>query len=344
MNSIKRILIVRTDRIGDVVLSLPIAGILTKYMPNVKVSFLVREYTAPLVRNCKHVDEVIVLAESKGKPLLGKNIAALHGKYDLCIVAFPNFLTAIILFLSGIKTRIGSGYRWYSFLFNKKVYEHRKYGERHELEYNVRLLHKINIYEGVTRANVDFGIHVDPSISEKVHKQLMDLGWDENHKLVVVHPGSGGSAIDLPIEKMKTLIENIIANDNVVLVITGSETEKELCNYFVVSKKIINTAGMFNLEELTAMINKAEILIANSTGPIHIASALGKRVIGFYPRFAAVSPKRWGPYTTNSKIFQPTNCSDETTCSREQCIKTNCMESIDINDATSEINKILLEN
>lgn len=344
MNSFESILIVRTDRIGDVILSLPIAGILKKHIPNVKVSFLVREYTAPLVRNCKYVDEVIVLAESNSKPLIGKNIAALKSKYDLCIVAFPNFLIALILFLSGIKTRIGSGYRWYSFLFNKKVYEHRKYGERHELEYNVRLLHQINIHEEVTTKNVDFGIQVGSTISEKVQKQLIEFGWNENHKLVIVHPGSGGSAFDLPKNKMKSLIESIIVNDNVVLFITGSTAEKELCNYFVVSKKTINTAGMFNLEELTAMINKAEILIANSTGPIHIASALGKKVIGFYPKFAAVSPKRWGPYTTYSRIFQPTSCNDESTCSRQQCIKTNCMESIDINEATSAINKILLEN
>ncbi|MEW6654038.1 MAG: glycosyltransferase family 9 protein, partial [Bacteroidota bacterium] len=166
MNSLNSILIVRTDRIGDVVLSLPLAWLLKKHIPKVRVSFLVRDYTAPLVRNCKYVDEVIVLSEKNGKAQIAENVNALKHKFDACIAAFPTYPIALILFLSGINTRIGSGYRWYSFLFNKKVYEHRKYGERHELEYNVRMLQQLNINEDVNPANVDFGIVVDNSVRE----------------------------------------------------------------------------------------------------------------------------------------------------------------------------------
>ncbi|KAF0151396.1 MAG: glycosyl transferase family 9 [Ignavibacteria bacterium] len=342
MNILKNILIVRTDRIGDVILSLPLAWILKKHIPNVKVSFLVRDYTAPLVKNCKYVDEVIVLSEKNGKVQIAENVKALKHKFDVCIAAFPTFRSALVLFLSGIKTRIGSGYRWYSFLFNKKVYEHRKYGERHELEFNVRMLQKLNIIEEVNTTNVDFGIVVDNSVTEFVLNKLRSLGWDGNQKIVVVHPGSGGSAIDLPKEKLKELIECLAANENVVLVITGSASETELCNYFTVSKKVINSAGMFNLEELTAMIKNAEIVIANSTGPIHLAAGLRKNIIGFYPKFAAVSPKRWGPYSANAKIFQPTVCDGK--CSRDKCNKLNCMQSIEIEKVLVALDEILQRN
>lgn len=342
MNTRKSILIVRTDRIGDVVLSLPIAWILKKNMPDARITFLVRDYTAPLVRKCKYVDEVIVLAERNGKPLIANNIASLKDKFDTCIVAFSTYPIALILFLAGIKTRIGSGYRWYSFLFNKKVYEHRKYGERHELEYNVRLLQQLNIESNLNPGNVDFGIQIDGSINEIVLNKLKGLGWNGIHKIAIVHPGSGGSALDLPKEKMKLLVDKISENENIVLVITGSLLEKELCNYFVVSNKTINTAGIFNLEELTALISNSEIVIANSTGPIHIAAALGKHVIGFYPKFAAVSPQRWGPYTREASIFQPTVCDGN--CSREKCQTIKCMNSIDIEAAANDINKILRRN
>lgn len=342
MNSLKNILIVRTDRIGDVVLSLPLAAILKKHIPDVRVSFLVREYTAPLVKNNKFVDEVIILSEKNGKPQIAQNIVALKSKFDACIVAFPTYPIALILFLAGIKTRIGSGYRWYSFLFNKKVYEHRKYGERHELEYNVRLLQQLEINEDVNPDNAEFGIQVDHSTNEKVKDKLVSLGWDCEKKLVVVHPGSGGSAIDLPKEKMKLLTKNISDETDTVLVITGSQAEEELCNSYVVSEKVINTAGLFNLEELIALIGNANILIANSTGPIHIAAALGKDVIGFYPKFAAVSPKRWGAYTSKAKIFQPTVCNGE--CSRDKCQKLNCMNSIEIDKVFSTVKDILERN
>ncbi|MBI3124816.1 MAG: glycosyltransferase family 9 protein [Ignavibacteriales bacterium] len=342
MNSLKNILIVRTDRIGDVVLSLPLAAILRKHFPGVRVSFLVRDYTAPLIKNNKFVDEVIIFSEKNGKPQIAKNIVALKDKFDACIVAFPTYPIALILFLSGIRTRIGSGYRWYSFLFNKKVFEHRKYGERHELEYNVRLLQQLGINEDVNPDNAEFGIQVDQSTNEKVKNKLNSLGWNGEKKLIVVHPGSGGSAIDLPKEKMKLLVKNISDETDSVLVITGSKTEEELCNSYVVSKKVINTAGMFNLEELIALISNANILIANSTGPIHIAAALGKDVIGFYPKFAAVSPKRWGPYTSKAKIFQPIICDGE--CSGDKCQKLNCMNSIEIDEVFSVVKEILKRN
>lgn len=342
MSSPKNILIVRTDRIGDVILSLPLASILKKKFPGVRVSFLVRDYTAPLVKTCKYVDEVLILHEKNGKPSIAPNVVALKDKFDACIVAFPTYPIALLLFLSGIKIRIGSGYRWYSFLFNRKVYEHRKYGERHELEYNVRLLRELEIDETVNRDNANFGIEVCSSLSQRIFDKLKSLGWDGIQKIIVIHPGSGGSAVDLPYLKMKSLAEKISNETEAVLVITGGEHEKELCNSFVVSNKVINTAGMFNLEELTALINNAEILIANSTGPIHIASALGKNVIGFYPKFAAVSPKRWGPYSTKAEIFQPTVCNGE--CSREKCKKIDCMNSIDIEKVLYAVNEILKRN
>ncbi|MFA7418418.1 MAG: glycosyltransferase family 9 protein [Melioribacteraceae bacterium] len=342
MNSPKNILIVRTDRIGDVILSLPLAAILKKNFPDVRVSFLVRDYTVPLVKTCKYVDKVFILHEKNGKPSIAPNVVALKNKFDACIVAFPTYPIALLLFLAGFKIRIGSGYRWYSFLFNRKVYEHRKYGERHELEYNVRLLRELGIDENVNRDNADFGIEVNSSLSQKICDKLKSLGWDGSQKIVVLHPGSGGSAVDLPYLKMKLLAEKISNETEAVIVITGGEHEKELCNSFVVSNKVINTAGMFNLEELTALIDNAKILIANSTGPIHIAAALGKDVIGFYPKFAAVSPKRWGPYSTKAKIFQPTVCDGE--CSRDKCKKLNCMNSIDTQTVFDYIKEILPRN
>lgn len=334
----KNILIVRTDRLGDVVLSLPLAAIIKKYSPQTKITFLLREYTKPLAVNNPFIDEVLILEEENGRPSIGKNVARLKNKFDACIVAYPTFPIAQIIFLSKIPLRIATGYRWYSFLFNKKVYEHRKYGEHHELEYNVHLLHQLGINETVTKENVLFGLDSDKTAKEKITAELKSLGMDFTKPIVVVHPGSGGSAIDLPKEKLREVI-NKLAAERVEILITGSWAEKELCDSMVVNSKVINTAGKYNLTELTALIDCSNILIANSTGPIHIAAALGKNVIGFYPKFAAVSPERWGPYTNKAKIFQPEiDCAD---CSRAQCENLNCMNSIRVNDIVDAAKKII---
>jgi len=338
MNEPKNILIVRTDRIGDVVLSLPLASIIKKHFPDCKVSFLLREYTKPLAENNPNIDEVITLREIGGKPSIAKNVHLLKDRFDVCIVAYPTYPLALILFLSNIKTRIGTGYRWYSFLFNKKNYEHRKYGEYHELEYNVHLLKQLGIEEEVTEENVSYKIIPSVQTEENVKEDLRNLGINFIRQIIIVHPGSGGSALDLPISKMKEIV-NILTKEDVEIVITGTTEEKELCQSLVVNKSILNLAGRYNLGELMALINQSEIMIANSTGPIHIAAALGKNVIGFYPKFTAASSKRWGPYTKKKNVFTPTiDCSN---CTRNQCEELNCMDSINIKDVVSSVKNIL---
>jgi heptosyltransferase III len=335
----KNILIVRTDRIGDVVLSLPLATIIKKHFPNSKVSFLLREYTKPLAENYSDIDEVIVLKAESGKPKVFENLPQLKNKFDVCIVAFPTFKIALTLFLSGIKIRIGTGYRWYSFLFNKKIYEHRKFGERHELEYNVMLLKHLGIDEKISEQNVSFNLHAGDKSRQFVESEFEKLGIDPHKKIIIVHPGSGGSAIDLPFDKMKSLVELMAHELDCEILITGSQSEKELCNSLIVNERTKILAGKFDLGGLMALIEKSVLLIANSTGPIHIAAALGKYVIGFYPKIAACSPKRWGPYTKKKFIFSPTlSCSN---CTREQCIRLNCMETIDIDEVFGAIKNIL---
>ena len=61
--ALSRILIVRTDNIGDVVLTLPLAGYLKELIPGVQVDLVCRAYAAPVVRCCRHVDRVLALDE-----------------------------------------------------------------------------------------------------------------------------------------------------------------------------------------------------------------------------------------------------------------------------------------
>ena len=139
MNSPKKILIVRTDRIGDVVLSLPMAELVKKKYPGCEVAYFIREYTSSLIDGNPFVDEVIIAEESEGKIPFLKNLNKIKSKnFDTCVIANPTLRISLMMFFAGINNRIGTGYRWYSLLFNKKVFEHRKYGEKHELEFNIK--------------------------------------------------------------------------------------------------------------------------------------------------------------------------------------------------------------
>jgi ADP-heptose:LPS heptosyltransferase len=340
MNAPENLLIVRTDRIGDVILSLPLAEIVKRKYPDCKVSFLVREYTRSLVKDNPFIEKIMILKESDNKILIKENIKALKAeKFDACIVVYPTFLLALTILLSGIKKRIGTGYRWYSFFFNSKVFEHRKYAEKHELEYNVGMLKKIGIDETVSLDSIDFNLKVSDEEKDSIHNLLEENKVVLDSKIVVIHPGSGGSSVDLPTEKMVDLTKRLSEMENLQIIITGNNSESELCGKFVVNNSVTNLAGKLNLSQLKALIRYADLLISNSTGPIHIAAALNKHVIGFYPKILSCSVQRWGPYTEKRTIFSPTiDCSN---CSREQCEKLDCMNSIDIGRVFDECKTVL---
>lgn len=335
----KNLLIVRTDRIGDVVLSLPIATVIKKYYPDCKVSFLVRNYTESIVCNNPYIDEIIILKEKEKNIAITENVNQIKPKnFDSALVVYPTLPTAWIIYRTGIKHRVGTGYRWYSFLFNHKVFQHRKYAEHHELEFNIKMLSKFGIEESVSQETIKFNINVDSNSISKL-KALLELnGWKQNKKIIIIHPGSGGSSVDLSPDKFGELISQLSSVKNSFLIITGSSSEKLLADKLISNTQALNLAGELNLKELIALISLSDIFISNSTGPIHIAAALDKYTIGFYPKIVECSAKRWGPYSTKGFVFEPAiDCSN---CNRRQCEQLNCMNSISTNDVLNKVNEI----
>lgn len=335
----KNLLIIRTDRIGDLVLTIPLAELIKKHYPDCKITFLVREYTKEILYDHPFIDETILAKTKKSKLTFLENYKIIKDKkYDAAIVVSPNFIISLIAFLSNIKNRIGTGYRWYSFLFNKKVFVHRKYAEKHELEFNIELLKEIGIDEKINSSNVKYSLQVNSNNKEKVENLLRANNILLSKPIFIIHPGSGGSSVDLPANKFKELIQKILTEFDVSIIITGNKDEKIICQNLAVNNSIKNIAGELNLSELIYLINECKLFISNSTGPLHIAAALSKNAIGFYPNLLACSFKRWGPYGSNTKVFTPQNeCKN---CKMEQCSSEECMNNIDMDDVINYIKNI----
>ena len=222
-------------------------------------------------------------------------------------------------------------------MFNRRVYEHRKFAEKHELEFNVNLLNKFGIEEHITPNNVVFDIKINPVTLQSVKETLNHSGIDLSKNLIIAHPGSGGSAVDLPLKRFAKIVSSLNNLKKATVIITGSQNEKQICGLVSGDTNAINLAGKFNLSELAALISCSKVFISNSTGPIHIAAALGIFTIGFYPKILACSQERWGPYTTKKVIFLPEiDCKE---CTREQCERLDCMNSINYEGVIREIEK-----
>jgi len=330
----RRILIIRTDRIGDIILTLPMARVLKIKFPSAHVSMLIQRYTSELVEDHRDVDEVLYYDENDRLIPFFKLVLILRRqKLDVVLHTHPRFRLALIIWLAGIPVRVGTGYRWYSFLFNNKVYEHRKHALHHELEYNLHLLEAI----GCSSDGIDVkpSIDIHPAAANKVASLLENIGVTGNDRIVIIHPGSGKSARDWNAKNFGLLGKRISLFPNVKVIVTGGKSEKALVNRVcsLIGESSISLVNQLTLREYSALAKCAILFIANSTGPIHLAAAVGTPVIGFYPQVTVLNSTRWGPYTEKKIIFTPKDKPiDCKKCVRRKTDTCECMDSISIDD------------
>lgn len=298
----KKIIVSRTDRIGDVVLSLPAFATLKKNFPDSRTFAFVSDYTADIARSSPYVNKVITYNPNESIIKTFKKLKGIGA--DAIVVLFPRFKLAAASFLAGIPIRVGTAYRWYSFLFNRKVFEHRKKSTKNEAEYNLSLVESLGCKEKI----LDTTLSID-----KISLDAVDLFLSQNclTKFIVVHPGSGGSALEWSAENFREVVKYVADRFRWNVVISGTEDERFLCKK--ISEGIgnaINAAGRFSILEFMALLSKADLFISNSTGPLHIAAAVGTSVIGLYPNNKPMTPARWAPLTDRKIILTPKDGSD----------------------------------
>ncbi len=165
---------------------------------------MLNRYTGGIVRGNPSLN-AIIWDDFDGRPAqtdeLLRTLRAQH--FDTAFVVHPTPRLAWLVARAGIRERIGTGYRLYSFLFNRRIYEHRKDARFHELEYNLHMLRAIRpefTGEGVVP---QFDIHIDPAARSVVRKRLGASPVDR--PLIVLHPGSGGSTLNWPAEHFARL-------------------------------------------------------------------------------------------------------------------------------------------
>ncbi len=302
----KNILISRIDAIGDVTLTLPLCGYLKSVFPESKIFFLGGSYTESVIKTSSAVDHFInynelrVLSEKE-------QISILKDKsIDLCIHVFPNKHISRIAKKSHIPVRIGTSHRWFHWLTcNNLVNLGRNKSNLHESELNLRLLKGIGITEFPPLDKIHQyykftnTVDVPENILAKLSKEKFNL---------ILHPKSHGSGREWSLIRYKELID-ILPDDKFNILISGSEKEKHLLKDWIhsIEKPVIDISGLMNLEQLIAFINKSDGLIACSTGPLHLAAALGIHTLGLYPNIRPIHAGRWGPVGTKAEYIESEN-------------------------------------
>jgi heptosyltransferase-3 len=336
-----RILVVRTDRLGDVVLTLPVLSTLRRRFPGARIAMLAGRYAGAIAEGFPALDEMLWY-DDPGRTLPFRVMVARirRQRFDVAIIVHPTLRLALLALFSRIPVRIGTGYRFYSFLFNRRVYTHRKTAERHEAEYNLDLLTPLGCSELPPRP-LDIRLDIPPEAREGARVLLERSGV--RGPFVVIHPGSGGSAREWPLGNFTLLARLIIERTNLTVVTTGTEPESALGDEIAraVPVGVVNLAGKLSLKELAALLEKASLLVSHSTGPLHVAVAVGTPVVGLFPQIPVMGPRRWGPYTDNARVLVPRKPEDCSECTGKRGDPCACMASIGVDEVFSAARQLL---
>lgn len=329
----KNIIIIRTDRIGEVLLSTAVVNAIKKCYPKTRISFMTSPYSKDIVDNRKDIEEILVADTIKKGAFLRdtyKISAELKKKkFDVSIVLNPHKGLHLACFLAGIPLRMGYDRKW-GILLNRKIKDLRNEGEKHEVEYALDLLNLV----GIKDVNPEVYMTVDKNSQISISEKLKNKGVDEDSKIITIHPSSSNAAKIWPYLKYVDLIKKIKSNIECEVIILGAKQEKELSEKIIkeVDENIIDMTGELNLKELAALIKKADLFIGNDAGPMHISAAVTTPVIAIFGRnIPGVSPRRWGPWGVKNVVFHKDPGCDP--CYDRECpYEYKCLNSITVDE------------
>lgn len=314
----RRILLTRTDNIGDVVLTLPLAGYLKQIYPQAEIVFLCRRYAAAVVAQCRHVDRVLTLEE------LGDDLAGgmARSGCDTVLFLYPRSQLAFAARRAGIARRVGTIRKAYHWVNCNRLADVRAKATPwlHEAQLSFKLL-------------LPLGIDHVPSLAQMW--QLYGLTTPRHPAAdavlaapgfkLILHPKSNGNGREWPLEHYTALAAMLGPGDGVRVLVTGSAAEGELLAQqapaLLAMPHVENLCGRLDLDGFTALIGGCDGLVASGTGPLHLAAALGRPVAGLFPQLKAIGPERWAALGQRAhNLVSPLACPHCTDPARCACM------------------------
>ena len=325
------VLIVRPDGIGDVILSLPVATQLRRLVPGVRIGFLTSPVVAPVLDRHPDVDytRTIRLADT-----ISQLRAVFSDGVDATIFLKPFRRLMWAAFLARVPIRVATGFRWYSLLANRFIYDHRSEFVKHESEYNVRMLK---------------GLGLNPSAPNPPTLSLSDEERSAGERRwqnlptprVVIHPG-GVSARRWRSEHYRDLAIDL-AQKGYSVVLTGNE--EELVEFDRITGRaesslsgIRNLMGQLSMRELMGLIATAHAVVSGATGPAHLAAALGTATVSLFDPRKNNLPVRWKPLGKGI-LLRP----DVPTCEKcigEACPFWDCLDRFTVREVADQVGQV----
>lgn len=305
MKQFKNILVVRTDRIGDVVLTTPAIRSLRNAYPNSRISLLVSKQTVDLVDDNPDIDEVFV-DDKKGehKGLFGylKLVRELKQRqFDLAIVYHTKKRTNLLCFLVGISHRVGYKDKKFGFLLTDPIKDVRHLGQKHEAQYCLDVLEHLGIEVKLSEPFVPLKDEGEDWVKQLLQKHNIH----EKVQLVAIHPGASDPSKCWSEKSFSEFMEKFNENKKVQYFIIGARELKDKAQRLVKATEasVIDLTGETSVSQMASLLSSCDLLVSNDSGPVHVAAAVGTPVVSIFTRNQpGINAERWKPLGGKSKI------------------------------------------
>jgi heptosyltransferase-3 len=277
------------------------AGILKSYFPSCRILFLGRTYTRDIVQVSRHIDEFINYDDLQKLQLREQADLIKAAGADVFLHVYPRKSIAALAFRARVRHRAGTRSRWYHWFFcNHLLRLPRKSSNLHESQLNLRMLRFLGIKDWFSLEEIPsfYGFEKVPVLEEKFSALL-----DPARVNVILHPRSKGSAVEWGLSNFGELISLLPSKKYKVFISGTTEDERRMKEFISMFPEAYNLCGKLSLSQFIAFISKADALVAASTGPLHIAAALGIGAVGLYSGRRPIFPRRWAPLGIKAKAL-----------------------------------------
>jgi ADP-heptose:LPS heptosyltransferase len=296
----QRVLISRTDSIGDVMLTLPMAYYIKQKFQEAEVYFLGKSYTKDIIEKCPWVD-VFLNADDFLQWEEGRQVNELKSyQLDVVIFALPTAHWMQLSALAGIPKRIATGHRLSSWKWaTHRLFFSRKNSDLHEAQLNLKLLSPL-------------GLDTMPSIKELGQIELLNKTNSEKKNRLIIHPFSQGSALNWSLDQYDELV-TLLEDSAFEIVVSGTQKDAKELEKRKGTRlaSLPSVCGQYTLAEFIDYIGESTALLACSTGPLHLASAQGIHAIGLYVDRRPIHPGRWSPLGKHVHVVKESDVNQQ---------------------------------
>lgn len=339
-----RFLIVRTDRIGDVVLSTPVVSVLRQARPDSYIAMMVSPFTVKLIEGSKLLDRIVVFDKKRYRGLFGSMRFAIRlrrMRFDVALILHPTRRVHILLWLAGIPRRIGWD-RKYGFLLTDRIPHKKHLGKKHEVEYNLELLN----YIGITPSHYEpkIFVNVDKKDRDLIDSLLMQNNINKRN-MIVFHPGASCPSKRWSPGDFASVADTLIERDGFDIVVVAGEDNvgfvEDMLEHMRNRGSVLSLAGKIHLGQLSALLEDSLLLVSNDSGPVHIAVAHRTGVVVVFGRKQpGLGYLRWGPYSDKRVIIHKDVGCEE--CLAHRCKNGfKCLEAISPKEVLDAVYSLL---